>query len=189
MYFLSALCAGKNSKLLIHTEANISKSRANWFRYHSLKLANWLRKYSVKVGLFPFLFLFPEKASWALWRNSSDFWSSSDIMEPVIYWLQLLRAYVLPSQLCPHLEKSVKSKYAWAPTSWIVVVIGDQIMNDWCLDEQRCSRIVSLSQGPVPMFAFAFPVGCSISFFFFEVTGVVWSNTGYILNNVYESSD
>ena len=80
MYFLSALCAGKNSKLLIHTEANISKSRANWFRYHSLKLANWLRKYSVKVGLFPFLFLFPEKASWALWRNSSDFWSSSETL-------------------------------------------------------------------------------------------------------------
>jgi len=100
-----------------------------------------------------------------------------DIMEPVIYWLQLLRAYVLPSQLCPHLEKSVKSMYAWAPTSWIVVVIGDQIMNDWCLDEQRWCRIVSLSQGPVPMFSFAFPVGCSVSFFFF----LFWGNRSGVI--------
>ena len=109
MHFLFPLCAGKNSKLLIHIEAKISEPWANWFRYYSMKLANHCIECSGKVGLFLsfFFFFLPKKASWALWRNSLDFWSSSDIVEPV--WLQLFPAYGCYRQLCPmDLEKSVR---------------------------------------------------------------------------------
>ena len=58
MHFLFPLCAGKNSKLLIHIEAKISEPWANWFRYYSMKLANHCIECSGKVGLFLSFFFF-----------------------------------------------------------------------------------------------------------------------------------
>lgn len=78
MPFFPFPIAGKNSKLLSNTEENISKSWANWFRYHSYE---WLIISEMLRHLgFGFFFSEETSAGIALWTNNTVIFPASETL-------------------------------------------------------------------------------------------------------------